>query len=80
MNIHTRLPQIDHHTKIGLEQRIEEITKTLNPEKKENSRFGNPLIEHKELSGIDKYTDTRNKAIILAKIDRELKNLVNKYN
>ena len=79
-NIYTRLPTIENHTKEELNQRIEEITKKISPERKENIRFGNPLKEHIELTNLETYKTNRNKAIILAKIERELSKLVKKYN
>jgi len=79
-NIHTRLPTIENHTKEELNQRVEEITHKINPEKKENLRFGNPLKEHTELTNLETYKKNRNKVIILSKIERELSNLVKKYN
>jgi len=79
-NIHTRLPTIENHTKEELNQRVEEITKKISPEKTENLRFGNPIKEHIQLTNLETYKTNRNKAIILAKIERELSNLVKKYN
>jgi len=78
--IERRFPTISNETRQSLEERLNKIESILNPSKEIYQRFANPIKEKPLLTEHEKYTQTRNKAIILSKIERELHKLVVKYN
>ena len=78
-NLLQRFPTIDKQTTQGLEDRINQITEQLTPKKITLERYGNPQAQKIEPTHLDEYSRTRERAIILSKIERELNKIVGKY-